>query len=239
MIIALNGLLFQTKRNIEGPAHWRNLNLFGRIFFALVMFLTGLNILAIYTNENKHTNEVNQLLISQNELKEINRHLIKVMSVADGYNAIISGVVTFNKEVNEIQIRSAIANLFLKYVEIDIQAENKLGIYHGRIDYGAHPEVRKYLNLSNVEFNNNLSIEKQHFPRNSYFYEIRCSGVKILNDDKIQYARFNLNEKINVKTKKFDWSSDFRRIYNVESVFIEECIIEELETFHLNKTIYF
>lgn len=235
MIIALNGLLFQTKKKPEGPVHWRNVNLFGRILFASIIFLTGLNIIGSYTNEKKHTNEVNQFLTSQNELKEINRHLIKVMSVADGYNAIIRGVVVFRKDVNEIQIRSALENLFLKYAEIDLYAKNKLGEYQGRIDYATHPEVRKFLRLSEVEPDSYFYRYRLDSFGSSYFFEIRCSGIKILNEEKIQYARFSPDEHLHVQAKTFEWSRDFGRLYLVEMVMIDEIEIEELENVRLGE----
>jgi hypothetical protein len=239
MIIALNGLLFQTKIKPEGPVQWRNVNLFGKILFALIIFLTGLNIFGSYINEKQHANEVNQFLTSQNELKEINRHLIKVISVADGYNAIIRGVVVFRRDVNETQIRNALKNLFLKYAEIDLHAENKLGEYQGRIDYAAHPEVRKFLSLNEVESDSYFFRYKEYFLGDSYFFEIRCTGIKILNDEKIQYARFSPNEHLSVRAKTFAWSRDYGRLYHVESVWIDEIEIEELENIRLEEMLNF
>jgi hypothetical protein len=69
------------------------------------------------------------------------------MSVAGGYSALLSGVVVFDQVPSRQRVEEALRNLFLKYAEVDIGAWNRLGEYSGRVDYGAHPEVRRYLNL--------------------------------------------------------------------------------------------
>ena len=184
--------------------------------------------------------------------KEINRHLIKVMSVADGYNVIIRGVAVFNRQRNDQQIRDALKNIFLKYAEINIQAENKLGLYQGKIDYATHPEVRKFLNLQESENESFYYKYQEHliesryrynrpptFEPFPYFFEIRCSGLKILNKDNIQYARFDKNEYIDIKAQTFEWSRDFSRIYHIGIVMIDEVEIEELGKYNLRELLHF
>lgn len=245
MILALNGLVLQPKKNPQKSTSWKNLNNTGKILFVIIVLMSLLIIIKNSIDEKSRNKEIA-------EQKEINRHLIKVMSVADGYNVIIRGVAVFNRQRNEQQIRDALKNIFLKYAEINIQAENKLGSYKGKIDYATHPEVRRFLNLQESDRESfyykyhELLTESRYkyyrppsFEPLPYFFEIRCSGLKILNNDNIQYARFNENEYINIKAKTFEWSRDFSRIYHIGIVIIDEVEIEELGKYYLRKLLHF
>lgn len=246
MFVALNGLLYQPKKDSTKPVSWQNINLVGKILFGLVILLAILATTKSIYDEGNYEKEIKSrndritgLIESQRELKEINNHLIKVMSVADGYNAIIRGVITFKQSVDDTQIRNALKNLFLKYAEVDLKAENKLGEYRGRIDYAAHPEVRKFLHLSNLEPDSYFSRYQNYSNHRSYYFEIRCSRIKILNPDNIQYARFSPDEDLHVRVNTFEWSRDFGRLYYVEKIMIDEIEIEELEKITLQKTLQF
>jgi hypothetical protein len=72
------------------------------------------------------------------------------MSVSDGYNALIRGVVSFTETVTDQKIRDALHNLFLKYAEVQLFAENIFGKYSGKIDYAASPEIRRFIRLSDT-----------------------------------------------------------------------------------------
>lgn len=239
MFVALNGLIYQPKKDVNKPVSWKNMNVTGKILFGLIILLTILNVAKSIHEVKARESKINELINSQKELKEINSHLIKVMSVVDGYNALIRGVVSFRTNVNEAQIRNALRNLFLKYVEIDLTAENKLGKYNGRIDYATHPEVRKFLRLSSEMEPGYFSRYGRHLLGNSYFFEIRCSGIKILNESKIQYAPFSPEEHLNVQVNTFEWSRDFGRLYHIEMVMIDEVEIEELGKVRLEKVLTF
>jgi hypothetical protein len=265
LLIAMNGLLYQPKKDASAPATWSNINTVGKLLFLLIILINVLNIVKSiydsYTREieiTKRNSEITQLMDSQQaligkqeELKDINGHLIKVMSVADGYNAIIRGVVTFRRRVSDSQIRDALNNLFLKYAEVKISAVNRLGRYEGKIDYASHPEVRKFLNLSDGQahdqgrsiFNKYRDILSRHSHDTpidiGYYFELRCTHIKILNGDKIQYARFQPNEILEVTAERFLWSSDFGRLYNVSSVFIDEIEIQELGTVTIRDVLHF
>ena len=95
--------------------------------------------------------QIKSLLEAQNELKQINRHLVKVMSVANGYNALIRGVVSFRSTRDANNIEDAIRNLIIKYVSIKIEAQNNLGMHLGEVDYGTHPVIERYLNLAQID----------------------------------------------------------------------------------------
>jgi hypothetical protein len=221
--VALNGLLYQPRKNPNSPPSWSNISRMGKTLFCIILFLSAMSIVqTIYNNVNKQK-EINDLMQSQKELKEINNQLIRVMSVADGYNALLDGVVEFRQPMNDNRIREALQNLFLKYVEIEISAQNKLGVYTGRIDYGAHPEVRKFLKMNSDGI--------------SYSFEIRCSKLKILNSQKIQYARMGQDERISAKVKVFEWYRDYQRLYGIRSIEIHNLTIEELDKLPINQTI--
>jgi hypothetical protein len=185
--------------------------------------------------------QIHSLIESQNELKQINRHLVKVMSVANGYNALIRGAVSFRSTRDVSNIEDAIKNLLIKYVSIKIEAHNKLGVYLGEVDYGTHPVVKRYLNLAYID--NDMFLSKYrnmiNTPRPQYFFEVRCGNLKILNEDKIQYARLDHTDSLKISVKPFPHSRDFGRLYNVETVVIDEVQIEELGTFPVNENLSF
>ena len=168
LLVALNGLLYQPKKDPDRRVSWNNLNLYGKILIGLLISLLIFGLLKTVVTEKqtrekvqqqtdqiaRRDKEIQRLLASQDELKRTNQHLIKVMSVADGYNASIRGVVSFNRSMSESQIRSALENLFLKFSEIQIKAENLLGRYEGKVDYATHPEVRRFRNLAETRLRN-------------------------------------------------------------------------------------
>lgn len=242
--VALNGLLYQPKKNPDGPIAWGNVSSTGKILFAVILLLSFLSVAqSIYDNVSKNKEleareaRIDELILSQAELKLINAHLIKVMSVADGYNALLTGVIVFRQPTTETKIRAALQNLFLKYAEIEITTQNQLGTYKGRIDYGAHPEVRRFLRLP-------LTASSEYFGRyrsfatpTAYFFEMRCSRLKILNHDKIQYARMNSDERLHATVRGFEWARDFQRLYNIDEILVDKLVIEELDTLFLNQRI--
>ena len=236
--IAFNGLVYQPKKDPDRPASWSNINTHGKLLIGGLLVLAVLTVgKRIIDQRNQSAREaadagrIEELIASQQQLKEINRHLIKVMSVADGYNAVVRGVVSFESAVSESEIRNALQNLFLKYAHIEIHAENRLGTYSGRVDYGAHPEVRKFLRTSDLDQSSPLYSATGGAPLpNEYYFEIRCEDLKILNDEKIQYARFDPAEPLYARASAFEWSRDFNRIYKVETIRLHELEIEELGT---------
>lgn len=242
LIIALNGLIYEPKKDPKGPVSWKNINRYGKLLIGLLVLLIALQLTKSFFDQvasSKQNDQIEELLTSQDELQDINQHLIKVMSVADGYNAAIRGMVIFRSTVTENQIRDALRNLFLKYAEIEIQAYNKLGQYEGRIDHASHPEVRKFLRLSDIDEDSEYNRYREMRSENSYFFEIRCSNIKILNQYKIQYARFDPYEKLDVQVRTFSWSRDFNRIYNVAGIYIRDIEIEELDILPIEKYLSF
>lgn len=240
MLVALNGLLYHPKKDPAQPVSLRNISSTGILLFGLIILLAMLNLWKSVSEAANHRTEIKSREDELRNLQETNQHLIKVMSVADGYNANIRGTVTFGRNVTDTEITNALSNLFLKYVEIDLQARNKLGVYQGRVDYSAHPEVRKFLNLSRAgAADSYFSRYHDESAGRSYYFEIRCSGLKILNEDKIQYARFSPDEPLRARAQKFEWSVDFGRLYHVQQVFLDGIGIEELGFIPLNEKIYF
>jgi len=178
--------------------------------------------------------KIDDLLLAQNELNEINSHLIKVMSVADGYNAVVRGVIVFAYPVSEDEIQETLRVLFFKAIQMSLTAENKLGTYFGRLDYSADPEVKKFLRLSYPEGTDLGSRYSQYTSPTTYFYEIRFSKLKILNDQNIQFARMSPDDKIDFHVQHFSWARDFERLYSVRTIVIGDLLIEELGELQLD-----
>lgn len=142
--LALSALLLQPRRNSSEPPSWRNLTGAGRLVLLLIL-LEGAAKLAKYASDSPATREAaGRQEATVADPRTTNQLLIKVMSVADGYNAHVLGVVTFDRELPGPRVEEALRNLFLKYVSIELKAQNRLGVYRGRIDNGAQPAVFRY-----------------------------------------------------------------------------------------------
>ena len=247
LVLALGGLLLQTRRDPGAPPSWRNLSKGGRLILVLLVVVASVKIVKNQQDSaaqreatKERATEMAKLQASNTDLLSTNQHLIKVMSVASGYSALLSGVVIFEQVPTEHRVEEALRNLFLKYAEIEIEASNRLGTYKGRVDYGAHPEVRRYLNLQHIQEDPILlrlqdRVPKQQWPL-AFFFEIRCANLKILSQEKIQYARFDQNERLRVSARVFDWWRDFRSLYGVRTLYIDKLTIEELGEVPIEKT---
>jgi len=247
LALALGGLLLQTRRDPGAPPSWRNLSRGGRLILILLVVVASVKIVKNQQDgiaQRKATEaraaEMAKLQASNTDLLSTNQHLIKVMSVASGYSALLSGVVIFERVPNERKVEETLRNLFLKYAEIEITASNRLGTYQGRVDYGTHPEVRRYLNIQHVQEDPILLRLQGRIPEHqwplAFFFEIRCANLKILNQEKIQYARFDQNERLQASVRVFDWWRDFRSLYGVRTLYIDKLTIEELGEVPIEKT---
>lgn len=247
LALALGGLLLQTRHDPNAPLSWRNLSKGGRLILLLLVVVASVKIVKNQQDGAAQSKAADasearmaKLQASNTDLLSTNQHLIKVMSVASGYSALLSGVVIFERAIDGHRVEEALRHLFLKYAEIEITASNRLGTYQGRVDYGAHPEVRRYLNLQRVQGDpimlRLLGRVPEHQRAQAFFFEIRCANLKILNQEKIQYARFDLNEHLRVSARVFDWWKDFRSLYGVQSLYIDKLTIEELGEVPIEKT---
>ncbi|WP_223527646.1 hypothetical protein [Pseudomonas sp. GL-R-19] len=244
MALALAGLLLQTRHEPSAPPSWKNLSKSGRLVLLLLLIISTAKIYKGYYDDELKTiagseraSEMRQLQTSNASLLETNEHLIKVMSVASGYNALLSGVIYFEQPTNKTKItdssvRHALENIFVKYAEVTIKASNKLGDYSGRVDFGYPPEVKRYLNLSLSGSDATLiKYREKTFDSpavNAFYFEVRCPNLKILNREKIQYARFSSQEPLTVSVRKYEYWGDFERLYHVRGVYIDKLEIEEL-----------
>ena len=239
LTIALTGLLLQTRRDPSAPPSWRNLSRGGRLVLVVLVVLASVKIYKgqIDSAAQRKASEAGakrftELQASNEDLLSTNKHLIKVMSVASGYNALLSGMVVFKEVPTQKIVEEVLRNIFLKYAEVEISASNRLGKYIGRMDYGAHPELRRYLNAQRIQDDPELKRIRDLVPEpqwsRAFYYEIRCASLKILNRENIQYARFDPLERIEVRARVFDWWRDFRSLYGVDILYIDKLTIEEL-----------
>jgi hypothetical protein len=236
LVLALNGLLFQPKKDPNGAVKWSNLNRTGKVLLIFILSLGILNIAKGIIDDRNNKKY-------QDDLRQTNQYIIKVMSVADGYNALIRGVVTFTQPVSEDEFRKAADNLFLKYVTGKLYAQNKLGRYEGRMDYGTHPALWKFRNLSQISDDTILSRYRNVFaetPENQrFFYEIKFSKLKMLSPDRIQYARLDDTDEVRVTVEENQFFRDFGEVYHVNAIFIDELEIEELGKYEIKKRLRF
>jgi hypothetical protein len=233
LILAVSALLVQPKKNPSAPPAWKNLNPAGRVLLALILVAGGIKLTKskLDAEAQQRARERQQAVIDS--LQETNRHLIKVMSVAGGYNARLHGVITFSSSPSESRIRDALKNLFLKYASVELAVAGRAGTYRGRVDYGAHPEVYRFLSASQVDPESGLIPNRIALPPPSqgraFYFEVRCPALKILNDDKIQYVRYSSDLPMQARVVTFpEMWRDFRRLYGIESLEVHRIDIEEL-----------
>lgn len=244
--LAVAGLLLQPKKDSSRPPSWANLTGVGRIILGLIL-IAGFakTVKAISDERSAAAQRVRQAEVIEQQkndladLRETNAHLIKVMSVAGGYNAQLHGVVTLRRASSEAQVRDAIENLFLKYAFVTLNASNKLGEYSGRVDYGTHPELRRYRAASALGSDTELTVHAADLSPSersrSFYFEVRCGSLKILNHDRIQYVRFANDHPVSAKVESYPvaWR-DFQQLYGVERIYLDRIVIEELGEVTLN-----
>jgi hypothetical protein len=233
LALAVSGLLLQPKKDPSAPPSWRNLSTAGRIILGLILVAGVIKLTKskLDGEAQARARERQQAVIDS--LQESNRHLIKVMSVSGGYNARLHGVVTFDGYPSESRIEEALRNLFLKFASVELSVASQGGRYQGRVDYGAHPEVYRYLNLRTVGSSSTLIPADLQRPGlsdgRSFYFEVRCPALKILNDEKIQYVRYASDPPMQARVVTLPeiWA-DFRRLYGIRDLAVYEIDIEEL-----------
>lgn len=231
--LALSALILQPRRNPAEPPSWRNLSTAGRLVLLLVLLAGVAKVAKQVSDSTAARQAANRQESKIADLGTTNQLLVKVMSVSNGYNAHVLGVVVFDRDLQKPRVEEALRNLFLKYVSIELNAENRLGVYHGRIDYGAHPEVFRYLNFARLDASTpllsslpDLTAEER---ARSFFFDIRCANLKILNGDNIQYVRTDGDRPVagDIDMMPMMWG-DFRRLYGVDRIFVDRITTEEL-----------
>jgi hypothetical protein len=173
------------------------------------------------------------LLSEVKNLSAVNGHLMKVISVANGYDVILRGAIMMRKPYTESNLRHALANI-LKGIEVFFKARNMLGEYDG----GLHSEARilKYILLPIKGFE-----EYGRYISNtsgvSYYFEVEFDKVKILNKEKIQYAKFDTSDKFSVDVRTSYTGDIYVSLYHVDTLIISKVEIVELEEEELWKDI--
>ncbi len=233
LVLAVSALLVQPKKNPAAPPSWPNLNAAGRLILLLIV-AAGITKLVKHRldAEGQQRSRAHQEAVIDS-LQQSNRHLIKVMSVAGGYNARLHGVVRFAGTPSETKVRTALANLFLKFASVELSGVSKGETYRGRVDYGAHPEVARFLNLTRV--NRDSELIPAHLAAmpasgsTAFYFEVRCPALKILNADQIQYVRYSSDPPMQARvvTMPEAWR-DFRQLYGVDKLDVYRIDIEEL-----------
>lgn len=239
--LAIGGLLLQTKKNATAPSSWANLSTAGRIVLALVVLAGTLRIQKSRVDSAaQQTSSARQRAVIDS-LQATNQYLIKVMSVAGGYSARLHGIVTFARSPTDVEVRHALQNLFFKFAAVDLTASNRFGNYRGRVDYGAHPEVYLFRNLAAMTHEPGLLPADLSIPEDervrSFYFDVRCSALKILNDDKIQYAQFPGDAPVHAQITTWPGAlRDFQSLYGVTYLRVYRIDLEELGSVPIDST---
>ena len=92
LLLAVGGILFQTRRDPSSPPSWRNLSNGGRIILFLIVMGATIKIIkskidskAQYDASAANEIKLTQMQMTNGELLKTNQHLIKVMSVSSGF----------------------------------------------------------------------------------------------------------------------------------------------------------
>jgi hypothetical protein len=249
-ILAVSAVLLQPKRDPAAAPSWRNLSRAGRFLLSVIVVVALLNIAKTIRDDkarraasDAQRAEVARLNANLTELRDTNRYLIKVMSVADGYNALVTGVATFKRPVGEYEIQKALENVFLKYAHVELVAINKLGRHTGRIDYGVQPVLHKFLRISTaatpeLERLKRVGVRDRTKLEHAYYFEVRCSRLKILNDERVQYARFSNTDQLDARLDVFNYWEDYRRLYVVDQLYLDKITIEELGPIDISSSLW-
>jgi len=246
-VLALAGLLMQPKKDIDKPISISNINKAGILMCVVILILGAASTFQMIDSEKKskvdkdELKQHNSTLQSQlSMLLDSNRILTKVVSVGDGYNAHIRGTIKFRKRKSESEIKSALKNLFSKFVNINLVAYNELGKHQGRIDHSVNPHIRRFRRVSEITSNSDLirHVDTSMLGPYSYFFEVKVENLKILNKDKIQFVMIN-GSTLETTVEEFSHWRDFGSLYNVDHIYISDLVVEELSDYSINKHLDF
>ncbi|MFZ1692791.1 MAG: hypothetical protein WAT74_06335 [Flavobacteriales bacterium] len=245
--LAILGLLGDNWRNKDEPKNFKNLKLAGRITLALIV-LAAIGKTWKQLQDDRYAKQAAEIstkrieeqsaLIRQQShdleaLRKTNDRLLKVVSVGNGYNAQVHGIVIFDEPQTDASVRKALENLFLKFVSIRLVARNEMGEFTGRVDYSARPEVHRYLTAGAAPLSATLSGQFSQVAAadraRAFYFEVRCPELKILNKERIQYAALEGDTAMAAHVEMFpDPWRDFRRLYRVKDILLDRVVIQEL-----------
>jgi len=232
---ALNGVLFQPKKDPEKKISWSNVNKWGKLLLTSI-FILGLvsSIQIIQTNKKTKIKE-KKLKVEKEEQKDFNNYLIKVASVCDGYTSIIRGTLDFEKAPTEAIVRSTLQNMFFKYLQCEILASNKFGNFKAKLFNSSQPYIKRFLNLRietpRSDFIKNFESSRY---QNPFFFELSFDKVKLINENEIMFAKHGQSE-VYTNIEKTSYADDFSRLYGIKSIFITEIVINDYKPISINK----
>ena len=249
-LIGLNGVLFQPKKNPDEKVSWKNINSWGKALLASLIVLGMLSIIQTIQTDKKNkikeetleTEKIEQRIRFENEKaeqKDFSNYLIKVASICEGYTVIIRGTVDFYHSPMDTELKNTLKNMWFKYLDCKILAENKFGNYEGNLFASYPPLIQRYLNLRvekpQSEFINRF--ESSDY-MNPFFFELNFSNVKIVNEEKIMFAKHG-QSKIDIRVNKTAFANDFNRLYGVRQITISDIILNDYEPIEINETFEF
>ena len=126
MLIAWNGVIFETKKNPSNPPHFKNINLFGKILLGLIVLLTLLNITKNLYDEKNHTNEVKILMNFVSELRTSFEVLIDINTRLRNELGEVGKKITIQtKAVEEIKILTSISDKRREVIKLAFDLQKK------------------------------------------------------------------------------------------------------------------
>ena len=191
LIVALNGILFQPKKNIRKPLSLKNLNKFGFVLIGVLLILTSVT---IYQQVNDK--------LDNKKLQERNEYILKAMNFCNGYDLLVSGTIQFKKSESEKHIRTSLKNLFIKEAKVQLVTHNNLGNFEGEVNAYKNVEINKFWNLR----------REGSSAKNTNRFELKFEDVKILNKESIPYVKLSNEDKIEAIQKKKTTSKIYKNI---------------------------
>ena len=230
--IALNGILFETRKNSKKRLSWNNINKYGILLITLLILITGLSVIQEILDEKDDKKREQVYNDKMNELREYNLYMLKAIGMEKGYTLSVMGYIQFKKSVSKSFIDTALKNLFVKGAEIEINATNKYGTFKGTTNHSRNIRVDSidvFLNTHRNRNNRFTRLDEELNNRNNcYFFKIRCFSIYLRNDEKIPYVKISQNDSINIFARRLLYYSAFMDLYHVTDYNLTIIEIEEL-----------
>lgn len=140
--------------------------------------------------------------LDNKKLQEQNEYILKAMNFCNGYDLLVSGTIQFKKSESEKHIRISLKNLFIKGAKVQLVTHNNLGHFEGEFNAYKNFEINKFWNLR----------REGGSAKNTYRFELKFEGVKILNKESIPYVKLSNEDKIEAIQKKKTTSKIYKNI---------------------------
>lgn len=166
--------------------------------------------------------------------------LLKRSTPDDPYTSVtIEGVVSFDRAMEEDQVRSMLNDLYLKYIKVHFSAENKLGKFRGDIFPDSNHEVVLFVLGDDIREDDDYFRFQQFCNQWAYYYKIKCDSIKIVNQDNQPYYFTTVSDFLETHIAKYEGADELARQNHIVKIMVDLFRFDKLGKNHTHKFVRF